>query len=48
MKKVSKIAFIEAGQTNKVTFDRHVKLLRKLMNYKFENQPRKISEIDCK
>ena len=46
--KVSKIAFIEAGQTNKVTFDRHVKMLRKIMKYKFKNQPNKISEIGFK
>ncbi len=51
MMKVSKIAFIEAGQTNKVTFDRHVDLLRKLMKLdphllKHKNQPKKLKDLD--
>jgi len=29
--KLSKNDFIKAGQTNKVTFDQHIKLLRKIL-----------------
>ena len=46
--KVKKELFIKEGQTNKVTFDRDVKLLRKIMKYKFKNQPNKVSEIGFK
>jgi len=35
---MKKTLFIEAGQTNKVTFDLHVKMLRKMMKIKQRNK----------